>query len=54
MNLQLEHEYLKIQLIESQMQILKYQHKEVSAEIKRLEYETKANVTNHESLPEIS
>jgi len=53
MNTQLEHEYLKIRLLEAQMQILQYQHKEVLAEIKRLEPEQKSKVTLHESTPEI-
>lgn len=53
MNIQLEHEYLKVRLLEAQMQVLQYQHKEVLAEIKRLESEQKSTVTFHESAPEM-
>lgn len=35
--MQLEHEYTKLRLIEAQMQILQYQHRDVAVEIKRLE-----------------
>ena len=53
MSIQLEHEYLKLRLLEAQMQVLQYQHKEVTLEIKRLEAQPKSNITNHESVPEI-
>ena len=48
----LELEQMKLRLIETQMALLQYQHREVTEKIQTAQSE-KPNVMQHESVPEI-